>query len=129
MNQQELLQRIITEPNEDEISPCIRDTHLSVIKILQLIADGLSIAKILETYPALVLEDIQAVAAYSATIIQQTKHIPRYAEGRAIQRLKDEDDPTKWITVVEADEEIDEEALENWLIKRGYKVPVSSEIA
>jgi uncharacterized protein (DUF433 family) len=129
MNQQELLQRIITEPNEDEIIPCIRNTHLSVIKILQLIADGLTVTEILENYPALVLEDIQAVAAYSATIIQQTKHIPRYAEGRAIQRIKDADAPTKWITIVEPDEEIDEENLENWLIERGYKVPLSSETA
>jgi hypothetical protein len=33
-----------------------------------------------------------------------------------ISRLADEDDPRKWITVMEADEEVNEQALDAWLI-------------
>ena len=43
------------------------------------------------------------------------------AEAKAIARLTDEEDESKWITVVHEDDEIDEEALNEWLVKRGYK--------
>jgi aspartate aminotransferase-like enzyme len=46
---------------------------------------------------------------------------PQSAEAKAIARLQDEDDPSQWITVIEADEEIDEAELDAWLVKRGYQ--------
>ena len=46
---------------------------------------------------------------------------PQSAEAKAIARLADEDDESMWITVVHEDDEIDEEALNEWLVKRGYK--------
>ena len=46
---------------------------------------------------------------------------PQSAEAKAIARLADEDDESQWITVVREDDEIDEEALNEWLVKRGYK--------
>jgi hypothetical protein len=46
---------------------------------------------------------------------------PQSAEAKAIARLADEDDETMWITVVHEDDEIDEEALNERLIQRGYK--------
>jgi hypothetical protein len=46
---------------------------------------------------------------------------PQSAEAKAIARLADEDDESQWITVVHEDDEIDEEALNEWLVKRGYK--------
>jgi len=46
---------------------------------------------------------------------------PQSAEAKAIARLQDEDDLSQWITVIEADEEIDEEELNAWLVKRGYQ--------
>jgi hypothetical protein len=42
------------------------------------------------------------------------------AEAKAISRLSDEDDPSKWITVMEAQEEVDEQALDAWLETEGY---------
>ncbi|MGK7943589.1 MAG: DUF2281 domain-containing protein [Microcystaceae cyanobacterium] len=52
------------------------------------------------------------------------------AEQRAIERMKDLDDPDnsdKWETVIDIDDEIDvESSLEN-LRKRGYKIKVSSQ--
>jgi len=49
---------------------------------------------------------------------------PDSAEGKALQRIDslDPDDPTQWITVVEEGQEIDDEALDQWLKERGYKV-------
>ncbi|NMF59911.1 hypothetical protein [Pseudanabaena yagii] len=46
---------------------------------------------------------------------------PQSAEAKAIARLADEDDESMWITVVHEDDEIDEEALNERLIQRGYK--------
>ena len=46
---------------------------------------------------------------------------PKSAEAKAIARLQDEDDPSQWITVIEADEEIDEAELDAWLVKKGYQ--------
>ncbi|PNW59135.1 UNVERIFIED_CONTAM: hypothetical protein BEN50_00585 [Euhalothece sp. KZN 001] len=49
---------------------------------------------------------------------------PDSAEGKALQRIDslDPDDPTQWITVVEEGQEIDDEALDQWLKDRGYEV-------
>jgi hypothetical protein len=52
------------------------------------------------------------------------------AEQRAIERLKDVDDPDNpdlWTTVINVDDEIDvESSLEN-LRKRGYKIKIPSQ--
>lgn len=44
------------------------------------------------------------------------------AEARAIDRLSEIDDPSRWITTIEAGEEIDETALNVWLTTRGYSI-------
>ena len=49
-----------------------------------------------------------------------TKLAPISAEAKAISRLSDEDDLNKWITVMEAQEEVDEQALDAWLETEGY---------
>lgn len=51
---------------------------------------------------------------------------PSSAEGKALQRLPDIDDPTKWVTVVEEGQEIDIEPGLERLAKRGYKVQIPS---
>ncbi len=49
-----------------------------------------------------------------------TRLVPVSAEARAVSRLSDEDDPSKWIMVMEAEEEVDEQALDAWLETEGY---------
>ncbi|MDJ0583393.1 DUF2281 domain-containing protein [Crocosphaera sp.] len=52
------------------------------------------------------------------------------AEELTIERMKDLDDPDnpdKWETVVDIGDEIDENALNEWLEKRGYKKTVSNQ--
>ena len=50
-----------------------------------------------------------------------TRLAPITAEAKAISRLADEDDSSQWITVMEADEEVDEQALDTWLETEGYQ--------
>ena len=51
------------------------------------------------------------------------------SEAKAIARLEDEDDDSKWITVIEEGQEVDVEASLEYLRQRGYKVEVSAEAA
>ena len=48
------------------------------------------------------------------------------AEALAIARLKDEDNPSQWITLVEAGEDIDVEKNLEYLKKHGYKIQISN---
>jgi hypothetical protein len=48
------------------------------------------------------------------------------AEVLAIARLKDEDNPSQWITLVEAGEDINIEKNLEYLKKRGYKIQILS---
>ena len=66
------------------------------------------------------------VKAPDITVQQQeltpsAKFAPHSAEAKAISRLPDQDDPSKWITSIEEDEPIDETALNAWLEKKGYQ--------
>ena len=63
-------------------------------------------------------------------ITQSTPVKPRKsAEALALERIKDIDDPSKWITVVEADEPVDVEPFLEKLRKRGYPIKVPSPTA
>jgi len=52
---------------------------------------------------------------------QLLQEIQHSSEAKAISRLADQDDPSKWITSIEEDEQIDEQALNAWLEKKGYQ--------
>jgi hypothetical protein len=70
------------------------------------------------------LDTIEALPAPQKWQIYQTlsaKFAPYSAEAKAISRLADQDDPSKWITSIEEDEQIDEQALNAWLEKKGYQ--------
>jgi len=51
----------------------------------------------------------------------KARNYPHSAEAKAISRLPDQDDPTKWITSIGEDEQVDEKALNAWLEKKGYQ--------
>jgi hypothetical protein len=44
------------------------------------------------------------------------------AEEKAIERIKDLEDPSQWITTIQEGDEINEQELGEWLRKRGYKI-------
>ncbi len=68
-----------------------------------------------------VIQDFVAYLAWKRRSPDQPPAAKKSAEARAIERIPDLDDPTKWITVIEAGEEVDEDVLNNWLKARGYQ--------
>jgi len=70
-----LLKRISINPNICFGKPCIRGTRIWVSLILDFLANGMTIAEILEEYPPLSEEDIRAAIAYGAEMSRE-----RYVE-------------------------------------------------
>ena len=68
MEKASLLKRVTSDPQVCFGKPCIRGTRIWVSLILDNLADGVSRDEILEAYPALTPEDIQAAMAYAAEI-------------------------------------------------------------
>jgi uncharacterized protein (DUF433 family) len=71
MNQQPLLSRISIDPNICFGKPCIRGHRIWVSLILDFLANGVTIAEILEDYPQLQSEDILACIAYGAEMSRE----------------------------------------------------------
>ncbi|MBR8834501.1 MAG: DUF433 domain-containing protein [Stigonema ocellatum SAG 48.90 = DSM 106950] len=66
MTRDNLLSRISIDPNVCFGKPCIRGHRISVALILDLLAAGETMETILEEYPGVEKEDIQACIAYGA---------------------------------------------------------------
>lgn len=62
----DLMKRITVEPGKCGGRPCIRGMRIRVQDVLELLSAGASHAEILEDYPYLEEEDIQAALAYAA---------------------------------------------------------------
>ena len=70
-----LLQRISIDPNICFGKLCIKGTRIWVSLLLDLLANGMTIKKIIDEYPQLKKEDIQAAIAYGAEMSRE-----RYVE-------------------------------------------------
>ena len=66
-----LLQRISIDPNVCFGKPCIRGTRIWVSLLLDFLANGMSIAEILEEYPQLIEDDVRAALAYGAEMARE----------------------------------------------------------
>jgi uncharacterized protein (DUF433 family) len=66
MKREELLQRISVNPNVCFGKACIRGTRIWVSLILENLADGISEAELLKSFPQLKAEDIRAALTYAA---------------------------------------------------------------
>lgn len=64
----EYLDRITLNPDVMHGKPTIRNMRFSVTQMLELLAGGMTIEEILEDYPFLEREDIQACLAFAAKI-------------------------------------------------------------
>tara|TARA_R110002094_G_scaffold73933_1_gene81652 strand:+ start:349 stop:576 length:228 start_codon:yes stop_codon:yes gene_type:complete len=60
------LDRITIEADKRSGKPCIRGLRITVYDILDYLAGGMSVEEILEDFPDLVREDIQAAIAFAA---------------------------------------------------------------
>lgn len=63
-------EHIVIEPDLHHGEPCIRGTRIPVAIILGSLADGMSIDEILQEYPQLKVDDIQAVLSYAAEVVR-----------------------------------------------------------
>ena len=61
-----LLARITSDPAKCGGQPCIREMRIRVIDILEMLANNVSAAQILEDFPDLESEDIQAGLLFAA---------------------------------------------------------------
>ena len=59
-------QRITLDPLVRNGKPCIRGTRIAVADVFEYLGGGMSIAEILEDFPDLTAEDIQACFSFAA---------------------------------------------------------------
>ena len=64
------LQRIASDPDTLHGKPRIAGTRIAVYMILEMIAAGETVETILENFPSLVKEDIQAALQYAARLAE-----------------------------------------------------------
>ncbi len=67
----QLLERISINPQICHGKPCIKGTRIPVFVILDALAAGMTHHEIIEEYPPVTEEDIQAVLFYASLVTQQ----------------------------------------------------------
>lgn len=73
MKKENLLSRITIDPQVLVGKPTIRDLRISVEQIIKALANNVSVKELLEEYPELEPEDIQAALFYAAEIISEER--------------------------------------------------------
>ncbi len=63
--------RVTVDPGVCGGRPCIRDTRIEIAIILDGLAEGLAIEDIIDHYPQLAREDIQAALAYAGELAHE----------------------------------------------------------
>jgi uncharacterized protein (DUF433 family) len=71
MNREKLLQRVSVDPSVCGGKPCILGTRIDIAIILDGLAEGLTPDQIIDHYPQLTIEDIQAALAYAADLSRE----------------------------------------------------------
>ena len=80
MTDEELLGRIVLDPNVMVGKPVIRGTRLTVDFILNLLAHGATEKEILKEYKGLTEEDIRACFLFATKALKDTGFMPLAAE-------------------------------------------------
>jgi len=68
-----LLERITIEPGKRGGRPCIRGIRITVIDVLELLAQGLSTEAVLKQMPDLETDDVRACIAYAARYLDHPR--------------------------------------------------------
>lgn len=71
MNAKQILDKITINPEVMVGKPTIRGLRITVEQILKALAGGITIKDLLEDYPELETEDIQAVLLYAAELVSE----------------------------------------------------------
>ncbi|HEX9838912.1 MAG TPA: DUF433 domain-containing protein [Anaerolineales bacterium] len=69
-------QFISFDPEIHHGEPCIKGTRIPVSTIVGSVADGMSFDEIIDAYPQLKKESVQAALAYAADIVRQEVFLP-----------------------------------------------------
>ncbi len=65
-----MLDRIVVNQNIHFGKPCVAGTRITVLNVLELVADGVSFAEIIQDfYPDLSFEDIRACLQYATALV------------------------------------------------------------
>ncbi|MGW8222737.1 MAG: DUF433 domain-containing protein [Syntrophobacteria bacterium] len=83
MNEKELLERITVNPKIFGGKPIIRGRRLAVEHVLGMLAAGDTAETILEGYPWLEQEDIQACLVYARRVVGHERIEPLQVESQA----------------------------------------------
>ena len=67
---------ITVDPNVHHGEACIKGTRVPVSMIVGSVADGMSFDEIVDAYPQLKKESVQAALAYAAEIVRQEVFLP-----------------------------------------------------
>lgn len=73
MKKEDLLTRITVNPEVMIGKPTIRGLRITVEQILKALASGVTVEELLEDYPELEREDIQAVLLYASELVTEEK--------------------------------------------------------
>ena len=76
MNIENLLTRITVNPKIMVGKPTIRGMRITVEQILRALAGGVAVNELLQEYPELEKEDIQAVFAYAVNLVDEEQVFP-----------------------------------------------------
>ena len=76
MNTEDLLSRITINPKVMVGKPTIRGMRITVEQILRALAGGVTIKELLQDYPDLEQEDLQAVFAYVVNLVDEEQVLP-----------------------------------------------------
>ena len=81
MNEAELLQRITVNPGIFGGKPIIRGMRMAVEHILGMLSAGSTAESILERYPDLEAEDIQAALVYARRVVGRERVEPPFVDS------------------------------------------------
>jgi uncharacterized protein (DUF433 family) len=76
-------ERISIDPNVCHGKPCIRGTRVMVSIILDYLKAGEQAETILQQYPTLTVQDVQAALAYAAWLAHEEEEQPLHTEATA----------------------------------------------
>ncbi|GMV49986.1 MAG: hypothetical protein AMXMBFR67_15290 [Nitrospira sp.] len=69
--------RIVVDSKICSGKPTVRGTRIMVKNILGMVADGYTMARIIDAYPELTNNDVSAALEYASQVIDEEKVIPR----------------------------------------------------
>jgi len=68
---EELLERVVIDPNVLAGKPVIKGTRIPVYLIIELIASGMTVRNVLREYPELNEDDVKAALLYASKLLEK----------------------------------------------------------